>query len=488
MIALRIRGLYATALTQLFRQSEAWEIVQPDEDVRSRIDYAWRMDSPDVAIEDEPNEQGQRDVLRLTGSADAVGETLSLLQQECFDIITRQNQSEVGALYIGLVGIVSRASRQAVVYMGEGHVGILPLRYEDQNLHIGSYIPVRIDDSAQVRGSRPQLSKVLTIPGQYAVLTAARTVRLSKQITDTQQRDRLQHLGAAQATGDWGIIWRTAAQNTPDEVLVQEVQRLVLEAQALQVRLQNATAVGRVRGGDIALHVLMPGHAKAVCDTLRAQLMPTLPGHHKYKARGDVYSATVDALEKELPADVLRSRTANLSVLSSINAMQQPIRSTLRILRHDLAGHVRDQGEVQRVADDLQAGWVEVRRSLQHTSHYPHGLHIDQTPGDYAVTRFHESSWSYVTHFYTRDHQWQGDYAACTTPIAVFSDQIHLVDLCVAVLRTPQQPPEIVGLDALQRQQEQGTVSAALVQKAQAEGEGLLLLLAQERRQEPPSS
>ncbi len=78
MIALRIRGLYATALTQLFRQSEAWEIVQPDEDVRSRIDYAWRMDSPDVAIEDEPNEQGQRDVLRLTGSADAVGETLSL--------------------------------------------------------------------------------------------------------------------------------------------------------------------------------------------------------------------------------------------------------------------------------------------------------------------------------------------------------------------------------------------------------------------------
>ena len=78
--------------------------------------------------------------------------------------------------------------------------------------------------------------------------------------------------------------------------------------------------------------------------------------------------------------------------------------------------------------------------------------------------------------------------AACTTPIAVFSDQIHLVDLRVAVLRTPQQPPEIVGLDALQRQQEQGTVSAALVQKAQAEGEGLLLLLAQERRQEPPSS
>src|SRR5207244_12559632 len=100
---------------------------------------------------------------------------------------------------------------------------------------------------------------------------------------------------------------------------------------------------------------------QAVCDTLRTEIMPTLPGHHKYKAQGDVYGAIVDALEKELPPEVLRTRTASLNVLSSIDAMQLPIYSELRFLVHDLTGSRAEAGEGQRLAYDLEAGWVEVR-------------------------------------------------------------------------------------------------------------------------------
>ena len=84
--------------------------------------------------------------------------------------------------------------------------------------------------------------------------------------------------------------------------------------------------------------VLLAGHAKAVCDALRTEIMPTLPGHHKYKAQGDVYGAIVDALEKELPPEVLRTRTASLNVLSSIDAMQLPIHNVLRFVVRDLDG------------------------------------------------------------------------------------------------------------------------------------------------------
>lgn len=483
MIALRIRGLYAAALTRLFHPHDAWDIVQPSEEVRACIDSDWRMDSPDVDIDDAPDEQGQRHTLRITGPAEAAGTILAHLQQHCFDVITRQEHSEVGALYMGILGIVSRARRLAMVYLGENRVGILPLRYEDQDMQVGSYVPVRIEATAYEHTNRPHLSRSLTVPGQYAVLTAAQAVRLSKQITDTEQRERLQRLGETQSTGGWGIIWRTAAQHAADDVLVAEIQRLAVEAQDLQERLQHVTAVGRVRGGELTTYVYMSGQAKAACDTLRAQILPTLPGHHKYKARGDVYGATVDALEKELPAVVLSSRTANLSVLASINAMQQPIESTLRVLRRAPDGRLLNQGDVQRTADDINAGWVDVRKELRDKGHYPRGLQIPQAEGDYALTRFHEGGWHYITRYYSQDQTRQGEYAGITTPIAIFSDHIHLADLHVAVLRSQTQEPEVVGMNILERLYEQGVVTAALVDKVREESETLL----RQWRQETPT-
>jgi probable ribonuclease FAU-1 len=475
MITLRIRGLYAAALTALFRRySHVCEIVQPDDAIQARLPQAWRMDSPDVTIDDQPEARGNRDTLRVAGPADAVEQILQLLQEHCFDVFIRRESSQLGATYMGLVGAVSRVRRRAIVYMGEQRAGILPLRYDDRELRVGSYIPVRIEAMTTEGDARPQLSTVITVAGQYAVLTSAEGVKLSKQISDTATRERLQELGEAQATGGWGILWRTAAQHAEEPLLVQEITHLAQAARDLQARIAAATTVGYLHGGDMVAQVFMQGHAKAVCDALRTEIMPTLPGHHKYKAQGDMYGAIVDALEKELPPEVLRTRTASLNVLSSIDAMQLPIHSQLRFLVRDLAGSSTEAGEGQRLAYDLEAGWVDVREALLRQEDYPPDLSLDKQPGDYAVTRFQEGQWSYVTRFYGRDGTWKADYASITTPIAIFSDQLHLSHLHVTVKHSPLQPPEMTGLEALQDLQRQRVVSAALTQKVQEEGEALL--------------
>jgi hypothetical protein len=471
-------------LTQLFRRSGTdWEIVQPDAELRSRLDAVWRMDSPDVDISDEPDEQGPHEVLRVSGPAQAVKQALQLLQQHCFDVVTHQQDNvQVGAVYMGLVGLCSQSRRRAVVYLGGGLAGVLPLRYEDRDLRVGTYLPVRIAAPPAEGDDRPEVSTSITVPGQYAVLTSVPAVRLSKQIADPQQQERLQRLGSAQDTGGWGIIWRTAAQHAEDQVLTAEIQRLAQEARDLQAHLQATTTVGYVRGGEIVARVLLPGYAKAVCDTLRAELLPTLPGHHKYKAQGDAYGAIVDALEKELPPDVLRSRTMTLSVLSSIDAMQPPFQNHLRILERDLPGGLREHGVGQQTAFDLQAGWVELRQTLRHKDAYPLDFPLEKQPGDYTLTRFQEGSWSSITHFYSRQNAWKGDYARLTTPIAIFADQLHLVDLHVAVWRTTTQGPVLTGVESLQLLQQQGIITAALVAKVQEEAESIL----QQWRQTPP--
>jgi hypothetical protein len=475
MITLRIRGLYAAALTSLFRQyPHVCEVVQPDDEIQVRLNQAWRMDSPDVTLDDHPDARGSRDTIRVAGPADAVEQILQLLQEHCFDSLIRRESSQVGATYMGLVGVVSRVRRRAVVYMGEQRAGILSLRYDDRDLRVGSYLPVRIEALSTDGDDRPQLSTVVTVPGQYAVLTSSPSVKLSKQISDTETRERLQLLGDAQATGGWGILWRTAAQHADEQVLAQEISHLTQVAQDLQARISATTTVGYICGGEMVAHVLLPGQSKAVCDTFRAEILPTLLGHHKYKAQGDVYGAIVDALEKELPPEVLRTRTASLNVLSSLDAMQLPIHTQLRFLVRDLDGRVAEAGEGQRLTYDLDAGWVDVRETLGRPESYPPDLQLEQQPGDYSVTRFQEDSWSYITRFYGRDGTWKGDYASITMPLAIFSDQLHLVNLHVTGKYSPSQLPVLTGLEALQDLQRQRVVSAALVHKVQAEGETLL--------------
>lgn len=475
MITLRLRGLYAAALTSLFRQyPEECEVVQPDEEVQARLPIAWRMESPDVDIEAPADIHGNRDLLRVTGSTSAVQQALDILQRQCFDVIVQQSASPVGAIYMGLVGIVSPANRRAVVYMGDDMVGLLPLRYEERSVQIGSYIPVRIEAPPQAGEYRAEVSNVLTVPGQYVVLTTAPGVRLSKQITNAAARERLQQLGDAQRLAGWGLIWRTAAQDTDEPLLLEEIQRLTAQASNLKAQVAATTALGYVCGGEAIAQVVMTAHAKAMCDQLRTAIIPTLPGHHKYKAHGDTYHAAVDALEKELPPEMLRARTANLNVLSSVNAMQQPLNQTLQVQMRHVDGRVTSQNNVQPVGYDITAGWVEVRQELMTPNTYPPDFSIEQQSGDYLLTRFHEGAWSYISRLYGRDGTWKGDYARVTTPVAIFTDQIQVLDLRLTVRRSATHTPALTGLEALRQFQEQRVISAALVQRAQAEGEALL--------------
>jgi hypothetical protein len=481
MTTLRIRGLYAAALTALFRQSQPeWEIVQPEDQVRASLPGNWRMDSPEVAIDDQPGPQGVRDTLRLAGSGDGIERALAVMQQHFTDIIIRRTGMQVGSMYLGVVGVVSRERRQSIVYLGGQLSGTLAMSPDDRGPEIGSRIPVRIEALGNGPEGRPQLSAVLTVAGRYAVLSMSPAVRISKQITSEGARERLRQLGDAQETNGWGIIWRTAAQNAADEVLSEEIQDLVQNAGDLRERLSGAKALGYLYGGDVSTQVEMPGDAKRLCDQLRAGLLPTLPGHHKYKAQGDVYGATVDGLEKELPAEVLRNRTAPLGVLASVNAMESPLRDTLRVRMRGLRENAAAQYEGQRGAYDLDAGWVEIRQELRNKDSYPAGLRLDKQPGDYTVTRLQEGSWHYVTRFYGRQGAWKADYVGIATPTAIFSDQLHLVDLGVSVCHSPDQPAELIGIESLQEQQKQGLVGAAMVSKVREEGAALLQQLRQE--------
>ena len=156
------------------------------------------MVSPDVDIDDAPDERGRRETIRIAGATEDVRLALTELQRHCFDVIVHQDSQQIGAIYLGLVGIVSRERRRATVHLGNDVVGVLPLRYEDRDMRVGTYLPVRIAALPTDSEGYPELSTSITVPGHYAVLTSAGAVKLSKQITDPQHQERLQRLGDEQ--------------------------------------------------------------------------------------------------------------------------------------------------------------------------------------------------------------------------------------------------------------------------------------------------
>ena len=85
-----------------------------------------------------------------------------------------------------------------------------------------------------------------------------------------------------------------------------------------------------------------------------------------------------------------------------------------------------------------------------------------------------------MTRFYGRQGAWKADYAGIATPTAIFSDQLHLVDLGVSVCHSPEQAAELIGIESLQEQQKQGLVGAGLVSKVREEGAAVLERLRQE--------
>ena len=63
--------------------------------------------------------------------------------------------------------------------------------------------------------------------------------------------------------------------------------------------------------------------------------------------------------------------------------------------------------------------------------------------------------------------------------VSILTDQIQVMDLRLTVQRSTAQTPALTGLEALRQLQKQGVISAALVQRAQTEGEAMVQQLQQ---------
>jgi Ribonuclease G/E len=118
------------------------------------------------------------------------------------------------------------------------------------------------------------------------------------------------------------------------------------------------------------------------------------------------------------------------------------------------------------VTDRDDEGGVTVERTIASSGVYD-GLGVDREAGDTATSSFEEGRWWYPTVYRSEAGDVKGTYVNVCTPVECFPRTVAYVDLHVDVVKVDGEIRRVDD-DDLDRAVENGTVPAALAEKARA--------------------
>ena len=474
MIKARIRGIYSQSLTQIMLQNH-FEMVQPIPEVARRFGLPYRSDIPDVDIWDRSDLQG----IVAIAYESILGKLADVLRRRIGGVITRTPRVAKSSIYRGIVQGRDERTGQTRIDLGL-IAGLIP----DRGLQRGQHMMVQIRAHDYGRKA-PVLSSSITIPGRAAVLLPEPVVRLSTKIKDPAARANLASLGRKirDHTDNWGILWRTSAENLTDKELQDEVDDLLDTTQRIYNKYDDLESTGILFEGTSNADIEFPAEVKDALDKTRAKIKPTIKLHHFYKSAG--YTSLVDLAEMiiEDRPDERKYITAKLEKIVSrdIPRIDDPV--NIEHVKLDGRNIVLARGRV----DEITTNGFVIRRQFRHTSRKlklvkenPDEVDVVGDEGDYAMTHVVPGTLTLFTNYYSRTGDLKGTYANINTGVEIYPSngtspgRIRYVDLEIDVVKAPvDQPPRIIDRHLLKRAVQRGFITEEMAEMARRKAESV---------------
>ena len=146
----------------------------------------------------------------------------------------------VGSIFKGTVQRVVRSIQAAFVDIGLEQNAFLYMG--NQTLTEGESVTLQISKDA--RGAKgPAATRDITLPGKFLVLLLnAPYIGLSRKITDSKERERLEKICHKLCPKDLGLVVRTAAERVSEELLQKDIEDLLGQYRVLKAREKVAKA------------------------------------------------------------------------------------------------------------------------------------------------------------------------------------------------------------------------------------------------------
>lgn len=478
-MTVRIRGIYATALTALFD-----DVVQPSAVIDERADESLPVELADVRVETTFDRQG----VEVTGQHAAVETAARALTDISIDTFSWPASLPAGGVYAGEV--TETLGSGALVDCGEG-TGFLPYSKTATHVDTGDRLRVQVREPEPPWGrNRPVLDTSIRIsqPLGGLVRGGSQTANTGPELADILPVD---------PPRGWGIEWDEHAGKADLSVLAAVLERLSERARNLDRAFSDADPPAEAAPSTYWSHrdtrwVWFGRTARFTLDEYRRELAPTMAGHHRIKAGSRSASGAVDFVEKVCPFVAggldggVRSRDGDSADAPADSDGDQPASGNTDSFPFDAVtdqfgptvgesisiGHGKPDGRRinlgrGEVTDITEDGQVTLRRELSGAGTYD-GLGVEKHDGDVAITRFKAGRWWYPTVYTGADGTRRGTYINICTPVEVFPDEIRYVDLYVDVLKHTDGTVERVDEVELDAARKDGLVTQSQEEKALA--------------------
>ncbi|MFC6861969.1 DUF402 domain-containing protein [Halomicroarcula sp. GCM10025817] len=456
-MTVRVRGIYATALTHLLTEAGV-DVVQASEPIRERFDADFAAEHAAVALETTGDQQG----VGVVGDPERVETVLDLLADLGRDTLWWDAPLPAGAVYAGEV--TETLGSGAIVDCGDGE-GFLPYGNAADRVETGDRLRVQVvDASAPWTDGRPVLDTTLAVRGEVLTLTRGRAN------TTTAGGPAMLDVVDADPRDGWGVSWEAASDDAGFDALAGALEAANERAAAIDAALEDAeppeeAAPASYVDGERTVWVWFGRESRFALDEHRRAVTTTMAGHHRVKAGDRAASAAVDYVEA-LCVDPGAGTETDFPFAVTARQFGPREGDSLGMGHGKPDGRLvtLSSGEVQSVDPD---GTVTIEREMGGGGTYD-GLGTPKESGDVARTTLKEGRWWYPTTYRGSDGAAKGTYVNVCTPVEIFPDVARYVDLHVDVVKYPDGSVERVDDDELAAAVEAGDVPAELAKRARS--------------------
>jgi Ribonuclease G/E len=459
MTTVRIRGIYATALTEFL--SSEHDIVQASEPIQARFDESFPDVPATVTIETSDNRQG----VSVSGDREAVESIASLLRRVGIDTLAWTDPAPTGAIFVGHV--TGTLSGGAVVDLGDceemrasENEGYLPYSNTEEYVDEGDSVRVQVDEAVPPwSDDRPVLTTEVTVSNGFA-----RLIRGGTEGNTGGSIDFVDVLASEPREG-WGLRWNDPTDTSFDALgdALTDLNAIAEQVDSVfQSDSEDSDEPERLTKTEKTTWVWFGRESRFALDEQRRSVTATMTGHHRIKAGTQSASGAVDFVE------AICEPNANAQFPFDVTTRQFGPQNGDRVAighgKPDGRCIVLGRGEVTNYDPD---GTITLERQMSPGGTYD-ALGVERRAGDIAITKLKEGRWWYPTIYHGSNGERRGIYVNICTPVELFPDTARYVDLHVDVVKHADGTTERVDDDELDIAVERGDVSESLAEKARS--------------------
>ncbi|NPA05506.1 MAG: DUF402 domain-containing protein [Crenarchaeota archaeon] len=427
---IRIRGIYATALTKLFLDA-GFTVTQASRVIVERFKIPDLTIPADVTLKNTDDDMNR---LLLIGYPWAVDKALEVLREKLpYSLYLRSSLGVHATVAARLTGRRTDGGCEAIVK------GVRVVVRGLEECREGEIVKGSVVHTALLPGEDIVVEpNTIQVVGDYAIVSkrpGGFRVTFSEHIRSSDRRALLASIAVPYTSNGYSIHWRSSARHGEEREIEEELRELVQRLKLIEAMQPTEDTV--LEEGEALALVDVSSSDKEELDSLRAAVVPTLSHHHSIKAnyRDTSLPEIIDYAEKALSHGAQEQPLRQALLEEAAERLSKQHRVELIHVKLDGSYISIGPGRLQSIEADGDGIRAVMERRVRSPGVYD-GLGVEKEPGDTIYTYIDTSSWLIKHEYYSENGELKGIYLNINTPPEPTPTGFRYIDLEADLVNT----------------------------------------------------